>query len=178
MVSKFMKRAVCAGVYDEKDWHKIPDNLRIEDAATLTINPATALSMLTKFETLQPGDVVVQNGANSAVGKHVIQLCKHMGVRSVNVVRDRSGAEKRQLKEALKELGADMIVTPDNVRQKIKEAGMPAPKLALNCVGGESATTLSKMLMPQGTIVTYGGMSMQPVTIPTPVLIFKDIKVR
>ena len=75
-----------AGVYSEKEWHKVPSDVRLEDAATATINPATALSMLENFETLQPGDVVVQNGANSAVGKHVIQLCKHMGVKTVNVV--------------------------------------------------------------------------------------------
>lgn len=82
------------------------------------------------------------------------------------------------LEEELKTLGADTVATPENVREQVKAAGMPAPKLALNCVGGESATTLSKMLMPGGTIVTYGGMSMKPVSIPTPVLIFKDIKVR
>lgn len=75
-----------AGVYSENEWHQVPSDMRIEDAATATINPATALSMLEKFEDLQPGDVVVQNGANSAVGKHVIQLCKWMDVRTVNVV--------------------------------------------------------------------------------------------
>lgn len=29
-----------------------------------------------------------------------------------------------------------------------------------------------------GTMVTYGGMSMQPVTIPTSLLIFKDLRFR
>ncbi len=29
-----------------------------------------------------------------------------------------------------------------------------------------------------GTLVTYGGMSMQPVTVPTALLIFKDISFR
>jgi mitochondrial enoyl-[acyl-carrier protein] reductase / trans-2-enoyl-CoA reductase len=166
---------VHAGVYNEKDWHKVPADIRIEDAATASVNPATALSMLEKFEKLQPGDVVVQNGANSAVGKHVIQMCKHMNVHTVNVVRDRP--DLSSLEEKLKALGADLVATPDTVREKLKTAGMQAPRLALNCVGGESATTLSKMLMPGGTLVTYGGMSMQPVSIPTPVLIFKDIKV-
>ena len=158
-----------------RDRHKVPSDVRLEDAATATINPATALSMLENFETLQPGDVVVQNGANSAVGKHVIQLCKHMGVKTVNVVRARP--DMGPLEEHLKDLGADLVVTPETVREQARAKGWSAPKLALNCVGGEVATTMSKMLMPGGTIVTYGGMSMQPVSIPTPVLIFKNIKV-
>ena len=165
-----------AGVYAEEEWHKVPSDVRLEDAATATINPTTAYSMLTKFESFKPGDVVVQNGANSAVGKHVIQLCKHMGVRTVNVVRDRP--DMASLQDDLKALGADVVVTPQKVREQVKTEGLPAPKLALNCVGGEVATTFAKMLEPGGTLVTYGGMSMQPVTIPTPVLIFKDIKVR
>lgn len=54
-------------------------------------------------------------------------------------------------------------------------AGLPRPKLGLNCVGGASSTALAKALAHGGTIVTYGGMSMKPVTIPTSLLIFKDL---
>ena len=37
------------------------------DACALKVNPPTAYGMLTNFVTLQAGDYVVQNGANSAV---------------------------------------------------------------------------------------------------------------
>ena len=33
---------------------------------------------------------VIQNGANSAVGTAVIQICKSWGVGTINLVRDRS----------------------------------------------------------------------------------------
>ena len=36
------------------------------------MNPATADNMLSDFVDLQPGDWVVQNGANSAVGEFAI----------------------------------------------------------------------------------------------------------
>jgi trans-2-enoyl-CoA reductase len=52
---------------------------------------------------------------------------------------------------------------------------MPRPKLGLNCVGGASSTAVAKSLAPGSTIVTYGGMSMKPLTIPTSLLIFKDL---
>ena len=48
----------------------------------------------------------------------------------------------------------------------------------MNCVGGSSATELAKSLGQGGVHVTYGGMSLKPVTLPTSALIFKDISVR
>lgn len=45
--------------------------------------------MLHDFKTLKEGDIVLQNGANSGVGKAVIQLAKSMGVKTLNVIRKR-----------------------------------------------------------------------------------------
>lgn len=45
--------------------------------------------MLKDFVPLKPGDTVIQNGGNSAVGQLVIQLCKIWNYKSVSVVRDR-----------------------------------------------------------------------------------------
>ncbi|XP_077863205.1 enoyl-[acyl-carrier-protein] reductase, mitochondrial-like [Saccoglossus kowalevskii] len=42
---------------------------------------------------------------------------------------------------------------------------------------GKAAITLMKYLEHGGTMVTYGGMSRQPITLPTGLLIFNDIKV-
>ena len=35
------------------------------------------------------GDCIVQNGANSGVGQSVIQQAAAMGVKTINIVRDR-----------------------------------------------------------------------------------------
>ena len=42
----------------------------------LTVNPATAALLLSEFVALQPGDWVVQNAANSAVGGYLVQLAR------------------------------------------------------------------------------------------------------
>jgi len=55
---------------------------------------------------------------------------------------------------------------------------LPRPRLAFNCVGGQSATELCKALAPGGVHVTYGGMSLRPVAAPTSALIFKDVSLR
>lgn len=60
----------------------------------MNVNPCTAYRMLKDFVPLQPGDTVIQNGGNSAVGQLVIQLCKIWNYKSVSVVRDRPNIQE------------------------------------------------------------------------------------
>lgn len=138
------------------------------------MNPPTAYRMLKDFVNLKKGDTVVQNGANSAVGKQVIQICRILGVKSVNVVRKRDNLD--ELVKELKDLGADEVITQEELYGRKKK--FPGVKLALNCVGGRSSLFLTSLLDHGGCMVTYGGMSKQPVESPTGPLIFKDISLR
>lgn len=54
---------------------------------------------------------------------------------------------------------------------------LPPLKLALNCVGGESATNLARVLAPNGTLVSYGGMSKKPLSLPSEVVADRQLKV-
>ena len=70
--------------------------------------------------------------------------------------------ETYQLKEELISLGADMVFTESELRSSrdlVKGA-----KLALNCTGGSSSTEIARCLGHKGVHVTYGGMSLKPVT--------------
>ena len=153
-------------------WMKVPADLPDATLATMFINPCTALRMLEDYVALREGDVLVQNGANSAVGQAVIQLAHSRGIRTINIVRDRP--DLLELSTHLRALGATVVTTPDHARRDA--GGLPAPSLGLNCVGGSSGLLVAKLLAKGGTMVTYGGMSKRPVTIPTSLLIFKDIK--
>ncbi|XP_056636644.1 enoyl-[acyl-carrier-protein] reductase, mitochondrial [Diorhabda sublineata] len=157
---------------------KVPKELGLVEAATLTVNPCTAYRMLRDFAVLKPGDTVIQNGANSACGQNVIQICKSWGIRTINVVRNRP--EINELKTFLKNLGGTYVFTEDELRTTdiFRNHQIEKPKLALNCVGGKSALDIMRYLQNSSPIVTYGGMSREPVTIPTSALIFKDIQVR
>ena len=55
---------------------------------------------------------------------------------------------------------------------------LPKPRLGLNGVGGKSSATIVRSMAPGGTVVTYGGMSRQPVMVPTGSFIFDDIKLK
>lgn len=157
---------------------KVPNDLGVVEASTLTVNPCTAYRMLKDFEHLEPGDTVIQNGANSACGQNVIQLCKAWSIKTVNIVRPRENL--KELITFLKELGATEVLTEEQLRttELFKSKKLNYPKLALNCVGGRNALEVLRHIKSGGTMVTYGGMSREPVTIPTSTLIFKDIKVK
>lgn len=166
------------GVFNASNWMKVPNQLGLAEAATLLTNPPTAYRMLKDFVSLKPGDVVIQNGANSACGQYVIQLCKAWNLVSVNVVRNRPNID--ELRDSLSKLGATHVLTEEELRSTslFKSGELKAPKLALNCVGGQSGMEILRKLEPKGVHVTYGGMSRQPVTAPTSALIFKDYQLR
>jgi len=155
---------------------KIPYELDPIQASMLKVNPLTAYLVLTQFVDLKPGDWIVQNAANSGVGRCVIQLCKAMGLRTINFVRH---ADK--LRDELMALGADIVLAEDDedvVKKAIIQMGGIRPVLASNCVGGESAMRLMDMLAPHGTMVTFGAMSKKSIKVPNGWLIFKDITLK
>lgn len=52
------------------------------------------------------------------------------------------------------------------------------PRLASNCVGGDSALRLMDALAPAGTLVTFGSMSRRSVKVPNSWLIFKGLSLQ
>ena len=164
-------------VGNAKYFRKIANDIPALSAATIAVNPCTAFRMLKDFVPLQPGDTVIQNSANSAVGQCVIQIAKAWGINTINIVRNRDNID--DLTNELKNLGATHVFTEDffsssNMKDFMKGLNKP-PLLAFNGVGGKSATELLRNLGHKGVMVTYGGMSRKPVTIPTGVFIFKEV---
>ncbi|KAJ5633048.1 hypothetical protein N7490_009387 [Penicillium lividum] len=164
------------------------DGLTPLQVGTVSVNPVTAYRMIRDFcewDWMRAGEEwLIQNGANSGVGRAAIQLGREWGIKTINVVRQRKTPEETEaLKQELKDLGATVVMTEEEMltgpfRDMIKEAtrgGREPIRLALNCVGGKNATALAKTLAPDSHMVTYGAMSKQPVALPSGLLIFKNI---
>ncbi|KAI5666167.1 hypothetical protein M9H77_16020 [Catharanthus roseus] len=166
-------------VKEQSVWHKIDKRTPMEYAATVTVNPLTAIRMLNDFVDLKSGDSIVQNGATSIVGQCIIQLARDRGIHSINIIRDRAGSD--EVKEKLKKLGADEVYTESQLEVKNVKgllANIPEPAIGFNCVGGNAASLVLKFLRQGGTMVTYGGMSKKPITVATTSFIFKDLSLR
>jgi mitochondrial enoyl-[acyl-carrier protein] reductase / trans-2-enoyl-CoA reductase len=152
----------------------VPKGIEPVHAAMLKINPMTAWRLLQDYVDLKKGDWLIQNAANSAAGRAVIQIAHELGYKSVNVVR------RGELTDELCAEGGDVVlVDGENLRDEVKAATTGAPiRLGLNAVGGDSALRLANCLAPGSTLVTFGAMGLQPLKIPNGLLIFKDLRFR
>jgi NADPH:quinone reductase-like Zn-dependent oxidoreductase len=146
----------------------------IEQYSMLGSNPPTAGLMLSECTPLQPGDWVVQNAANSGVGRSLIALAKLRGLKTINLVRD--GATFAELKAA----GADVVHVDDDdavgdIRNIIGDARVA---LAVDSVGGPGVARLLGLLSDGGSLVSYSWARDEPMWVDTPILVAKHITVR
>ena len=149
----------------------LPAGLDLAQAAMLRINPATALLLLEDHVALKPGDWVIQNVANSAVGRHLIVLAKQRGVRTVNVVRrDDVAAE-------LKALGADVVLVdgPDLATRVHDSLGGAPVRLGIDAVSGTACKRISECVADGGVVVSYGSMSGEDLVMSRPALSFRGV---
>jgi trans-2-enoyl-CoA reductase len=159
---------------------KVPNDIPAVYAATLAVNPATAYRILRDFESLKPGDVIIQNGANSMVGLAVVQLAKQMGVRTINIIRSDRPEADRALR-LLTNLGGDVNILDNYINTAgFKEivAELGPIKLGFNCIGGASAEEIVRALAPGGTMVTFGGMSRMQTNLPLDLVASKQLKLK
>jgi NADPH:quinone reductase-like Zn-dependent oxidoreductase len=142
--------------------------------AMLAVNPATALHMLTRYVDLSPGDWIIQNAGNSAVGKCVIWLARQRGLRTVSLVR------RDDQVAPLRAVGGDVVVVdgPDLPTRVAAAADGKPLKLAIDAVAGEATGRLARCLAHGGTLVIYGLLSAPECTVPAGEFVFRDIALR
>ena len=133
----------------------LPAGIDLKQAAMVRINPPTAELMLSDFVDLNAGDWVIQNVANSAVGRLLIVLARRRGLRTVNVVR------RAELADELKALGADIVIVDgDDLAARVaKQTAEARIMLGVEAIGGAATGRLADCIATDGTLVHYGSMS-------------------
>ncbi len=161
-------------VVPAKGLFALPEDADPQQLSMLAINPPTAALLLSEYVELKPGEWVVQNSANSAVGRWVIAFAKTRGLKTVNIVR------RPELVAELEAIGGDVVVVDSpNVSKEIKAAVRQAElRLALDGVSGPATGVLASTLSPNGTLVSYAAMSAAPMSISPLDVIFKPLTLR
>jgi NADPH:quinone reductase-like Zn-dependent oxidoreductase len=144
--------------------------ISLDQAATLTINPITG-ALLVESRDLPAGSWVVQNAANSGVGRSVIAFAKERGLRTINIVR------REKLVTEIEELGADIVLVdhPGVVARVRAIIGDDPVLLGLDGVSGEATSLLLDVLTEGALLVIYGYMSGEPFAPDQDVLRAKNI---
>jgi NADPH:quinone reductase-like Zn-dependent oxidoreductase len=152
----------------------LPEGANPLQLSMLTVNPPTASLILSEFVPLAAGSWVIQNVANSGVGSYLMQLARHRGLRTVNLVRRESAVA------GTKTQGGDVVlVDGEDVARRVREAtGGADIRLAVDAVGGAATDRLAQCLADGGTLVNYGMMSGEPCLIAPSALVFRDITLK
>jgi NADPH:quinone reductase-like Zn-dependent oxidoreductase len=124
--------------------------------------------------TLRPGTWVIQNAANSGVGRATIAIAKSIGLRTVNVVR------REEVVPEMKALGGDVVLVDglDLATRVAMETDNAPIMLALDGVADTSPVNLMNCLSDNGVLVSYGGMSRNPMLVQPGSLIFRRQTIR
>lgn len=139
--------------------------------AMLHSTAATARRLLQNIVALAPGDWVIQNAANSGVGKLIIAMAHAAGLHTVNLVR-RPGLE-----QVLSARGADAVLVdgPGVVPAILAATGGVRPKLGIDAVAGTATGRLAATLAEGGTVVTYGALSGDECVTSTRDILFRNV---
>jgi NADPH:quinone reductase-like Zn-dependent oxidoreductase len=139
----------------------LPAEIDPQQAAMLSINPPAAALLLEEFVSLKPGDWIVQNAANSGVGRAVIVFAKHKGLRTINIVR------RSELIQELKEIGADIVLLagPNTAEEANRATGGALARLALDGVSGDATGTLLDIVGWDSKIVCYAAPTREPIKV-------------
>src|SRR6266404_8777048 len=146
----------------------------INQFAMMGVNPPTAYLLLTDIVKLPRGSWVIQNGANSGVGRATIAVAKLLGLRTVNIVR------REEVIAEMKALGGDVVLVdgPDLGKRVAAETENAPIALALDGVSDTSPMNLMNCLSESGVLVCYGGTSRKPMVVQPGSLIFKKQTIR
>ncbi len=152
----------------------VPEQLSDESAAQLVAMPFSAISLL-DFLDMKPGEWLIQNSANGAVGRMLAQLAESRGIHVVGLVRRDAGVQELAAQNIS---GVVSTETPGWKKQVEEITGGASIAVALDSVGGSSAADLVKLLGEGGTLVSFGAMGNPIMEIPSGPVIFKHITVK
>jgi NADPH:quinone reductase-like Zn-dependent oxidoreductase len=124
-----------------------PSQLTAQLAACLPMAGLTALQALRDHGELEPGELVLVNGAAGGVGTLAVQIAKAMGARVTGVCSTRNV-------ELVRSLGADRVI--DYTRDDFTLAGDRYDVIVDN-IGNQSVSARRRAMKLEGRCVVVGG---------------------
>lgn len=132
----------------------VPDDISLEDAAQLPLNPITAWGLLDMAD-VGPGDVIALTAPTSSVARITRTLAEARGIRVVQV-------------------GRSWMTSPEveGLRAICTGGGLAA---LIDCVGGALAERLLPELRQGATIVTYGTLSPDAIRVHNATIVYSNL---
>ncbi len=152
----------------------VPDAIDDDRACQLLAMP---MSTVVLFEELRvkPGDWIVQNAANGAVGKILMRIAQSRGVNVINLVRREEAAEE------MHQLGAKHVVVTQNDgwRDEVRAmtGGSPIVR-AIDSITGPQSLDMQRLLGVGGELIVFGGLARGAMLLDPGLMISNELIVR
>lgn len=152
----------------------VPDSVSDETACQLVSMPLSAKMLLDTLD-VKPGDWIVQNAANGAVGKMVAQYGAERGIKVIGLVR------RAETVDELKALGIDNVVSTDSEgwaeKAKALTGGAEVVR-AIDSLGGDGTAQVLSVASDGAELISFGAMTQRPLKISAGELLFRGITVK
>ena len=129
-----------------------------EQLALITVNGFTAYFLLKDYRKLKQNDWIIQNAANSNVGRYLIALAKQEGIKTINIVR------RKEVARELKKIGGtEVIISSDEFPSKYLSKFLKRKiMLGIDAVAGDATEHLAICLGDGSLLVNYGTVTKRP----------------
>ncbi|KAI5082352.1 hypothetical protein GOP47_0002095 [Adiantum capillus-veneris] len=145
----------------ETDLIILSENIPDEAASLFIISPWTVYGLLQDLA-IPRGEFLLQTAGGSVIGRLVIQLAKHWGIKTISLIR------REELREELLELGADEVInsSKEDVIAKVLEITKGRGAYAgIDVIAGVSTKVVAASVRDYGDIYVYGMISSPDVVV-------------
>lgn len=149
-----------------------PDGVSLAQAAVVMCTLGTAWHALSGRGQVATGETVVITGATGGVGRHAVQIARHLGARVLAVTSRENNSS------TLRHLGAEhVVVAPEGqFRHKVKELTNGAgADVAIEVVGAPTLAQSIHAVRNGGRVVLVGNVEGKPAEILPAHFILKEI---
>ncbi|KAJ7541914.1 hypothetical protein O6H91_10G081900 [Diphasiastrum complanatum] len=157
----------------EHDVLPVPDSISDEVAAQFVMNECAVYGALVDLQ-IPKGEWLLQTAANSNFGRQTIQLAKHWGIKTINIVR------RDDLVEELKALGADVVINSSktDVLASVKKiTGDKGVYGAIDAVSGTMTKTVAACVRDGGQVFMVGELSGTDLVLST-IDLLREVSIR
>jgi len=157
-----------------KELAVLPSDFPVDKAAQFSLNPFTAWGLL-DMAAPAAGEWMLLTGANSALGRIVIQLAHQRGINIIALVRDTTQTAE------LQSIGAKLVYHLDDpdlaghIQQATDGKGLST---ALDTIGGAALTTIIQNMAAFGRLIIYGRIKDEPAQFDNGQILYKNLTIR
>lgn len=156
----------------------LPDDLPDETGAQLHVNPVTAALLrraVDRAVTVPGRDVVVLTAAGSAVARLTITALAAADIAVIGLVRSDRGAQ--ELRGRMPWLPVLSTANPHWKENLADTIGSSPIRAVLDPVGGALASELANLLASGGSLISYGDLSGEPISVSALSFSTRDIRI-